>query len=211
MTALIIIIVIILLLALLRFGVTVEYSADGVSLTARVGPLPIRIFPRKEKPGKAAKVKKEKKAKKKKKKEEKPKEKKPGKLQTFLDLLAAVKKTLGRLRRRLLIKNLTVHLTTGGEDPSKTAMIFGAASAAFGAFTPMLENTFRIRRRDFRASADFDAAEACIYVKAAISLAVWEAVYIFLAILPAILTIAGKSSDKAVGKEVQKNGKTADK
>lgn len=208
MVILIVILAIILLLALLRIGMTVEYSADGVSVMVRVGFVPVRVFPRKEKPEKAEKPKKEKKAKKKK---EIPEEKKPGKLQYFLNIVSAAKKPLGRLRRKLLIKYLTIRLTTGGEDPSKTAMMFGAANAAFGTVMPMLDMVFRIRRRDLRAEADFDAVETLIYVKAAISLAVWEAVYIFFAILPLLSVIANKPADKMVKKGEVNNGEASDK
>ena len=177
-----VVLAVIVFLALLRFGISVEYGADGVFVTARAGPIPIRIFPRKAKLEKAKK----KKIKKAKKKKIVHEQKKPGGLKGFLDILSTVKNTLGRLRRRLLIRDLTIRFTAANNDPSKTAMTYGAANAAFGVILPALEKVFRIKRRDLRAYANFYDAAPSIYVKASVSLAVWEAVYIALALLPLI-------------------------
>jgi len=188
MTALAIIIALFILFSLLRFGVSVEYSADGITVSARAGPLSLCVYPRKAKPKKkkekpVGKVHKEKRPREKK---EKP-EKKPGGWKALLEMLPAIKNTLSRLRRRLLIKMLTIHFIAAGEDPSRTAMLFGASNAAFAVVVPVLESSFRIRRRDLKASADFEAAEAYIYIKAAVSLAVWEAFYIVFAVVPALI------------------------
>ncbi|MCL2401329.1 MAG: DUF2953 domain-containing protein [Oscillospiraceae bacterium] len=172
------IVAVLILISLLRIGVSAEYGGDGFFVTASVGLIKIKILPRKEKPRKAKKIKKPKKPK----KPKQPKMEKPGGLKAFLDMLPGIKSALGRLRRRLLIKKLTIHYTAAGEDPVKTAMTFGAANAVFGVIVPVLENNFRIKHRDFRAQADFNATQQLIYVNAAISLAVWEAIYIAAAL-----------------------------
>ena len=211
MIVLAIILAAMILFALLRFGVFAEYSADGFILKARIGFFSILLFPREEKPEKAAK-KAAKKAERKARKEKKPKKKieikKPGSLQELLDILNAVKNTMSRLRRRLLIKNLTIYFTAGGDDPFVTALSFGAASAAVGAIVPLLENNFRIGRHDFRISHDFISAQPTVYVKAIMSLAAWEAVYIFFALLPAIWAILKGSgaAKRETRKEVHGNG-----
>ena len=213
MTTLAITLAVIIGLGLLRFGVSAEYGADGVSVSAHVGFLSVHVFPRKakleieEKKKKAKK--KPKKEKGKKKKKDKKEAKKPGGLQGLLDILKAVKKALNRLRRRLLIKELTIHFISAGDDPSKTAMMFGAANAAAELVVPALEKAFRIKRRDFRAAADFCAKEPCIYVKASISIAVWEVVYIACALLPLILANM-KKNKKSNRKDVLKDGETPD-
>jgi len=209
MIALAIVIAVILLLALLRLALYVEYSESGVSLLLMVGPVPLRILPKKEKSEKQElkklqkkQLKKEKKAKK---KAEKSKTEKPGGLKGFLDKLPLILKGLGRLRRKLLVKKLTVRFVSANADPSKAALMYGASAAAFGATIPLLENSLRIRRRDIRSSADFEATQPSIYVKAAISLAIWEAVYVFVAILPLFTKV------KTVGKEDNSDGQTTDK
>ena len=222
MIAVAIILIVLVLLALLRFGVSAEYSADGVLLIARAGPFSIRVFPRKakredkkkdkRKEKKKAKKKAKKKEKKKKKKEqiekELPEEKKGGGLKGLMEVAAAAKNTLGRLRRRLLIKRLTVHYIAANDDPSKTAMMFGKVNVVFGMVIPLLEKAFRIKRRDLRASADFNADKPTIYVRAAVSIAVWEVIYIAFAILPLIIK---KSRVKTNRKGGKKDGESSDK
>jgi len=210
MMALIIILAALIIIALLRFGVSAEYGADGVSVKAIAGPFLIKLYPREEKPDKALKkaIKKEKKKAKEKPAKEKPAREKPGGLEPLLAILRAVKTALGRVRRKLLIKTLTIRYVAAGDDAFKTALSFGAANAAFGAVLPLLENNFKIRRRDFTALADFISTEQSIYAKAALSLAVWEAVYIALAMLP--LLIGGSKKKTTDGKDVRKNGKTTD-
>ena len=194
-----IIFAVIVFLAFLRFGVTAEYGANGVMVKARVGLLSIRIFPQKEKAARAKKIKKIKKVKK------KTLPERPGGLRELLDMLPAIKNALGRLRRKLLVKELTIRFVAAGSDAAKTAMTFGAANAAYGVIAPALDNVFRIKRRNLSALADFSAAEQRVYVKAAISIAVWETIYIFCALVPLLLKKA------TVRKDGQSDGKTSDK
>ena len=204
MTTAAIILAVLVILALMRFGVSAEYGEDGFLLTARAGFIKIRVFPRKEKPKKVRKP-----AKTAEKAQKKPeKKKKPGRLKPLQDMLPSIKTALSRLRRRILIKNLVIYYTAAGTDPVKTAMSFGGASAVFGTVTAGLERSFRIKRRDLRAFADFETDEPGIYVNAAISLAVWEAVYILIAIVPAF--VGGKKSTSGKD-EVQNGRKTPDK
>ena len=209
MIALAIIIAIILLLALIRLSLTAEYSESGAFLRLTLGPYPLLVLPEKEKTEKQEikkRLKKEKKAAKKAaKKAKEPEIEKPGKIQGFLDALPIVVKGLGRLRRKLLVKNLTVRFVSAGEDSAKAALMFGAYNAVLAALIPVLENSLRIRRRDITSSTDFEAENPSIYAKAAISLALWEAVYVFFAILP--LFTKGKNT----GKEEKKDGKAPDK
>jgi len=205
---------ILILIALLRFGVSVGYSESGLIIKVQAGPLLLQALPRKEKPVSAKKeakrkARKEEKARKKaeekarkkaekkagKKAGKKTDEKKPGALKTVLELLPAVKTTLSRLRRRLLIKRLVIHYTVAGDDPFKVAQTYGAASAAIGPIVAVLESSFRIKRRDFRAIPDFFSAQQSIYINAAISLAVWEALYIVFAMLPTGIRIILRSAE----------------
>jgi len=205
MIAIAVILAIILILAMLRFGVAAEYSDEGMTLAITAGFLKIRVLP----PGKKKKEKKKKE--KRRKKEEKPEEKKPGKLGDYLKLVSSAKNMLSRLRRRLLIKRLIIHFVSASEDPSKTALTFGAANAAVGLVVPFLEKSFRIRHRDFRLDYDFGAAEHRIYINAAVSIAIWEALYVVFAILPAILAMTKKGKSKTLRKEDNKDGKASDK
>ena len=158
-----------LIISLIRIGVSVEYSDEGLTAKAHAGPISITLYPMEEKADKKEKKKKPK---------EKDKAGQPGVFSQLKSMLPAIKKALSRLRRKLLIKELTIYFLAAGEDPAQAAMMFGGVSAGYGAVTALLENNFRIKKRDLRANVDFDADEPYIYVKAKLSLAVWEAVYV---------------------------------
>ncbi|MEL4105951.1 hypothetical protein AAFA46_03775 [Oscillospiraceae bacterium WX1] len=165
MLALILIPAILLLLAILRLGAELVYSADGFSACVFIGPIKINVHPDQPK---------------KKPKEKTVSEKKqmPGRAALLKEALPTVTEALGRLKRRLLIKELTVYYAAASGNPAETALLFGASSVGFGFLIPILENNFKIRRRDFRSSFSFDSSEPYIYVKARLSLAVWEVIYI---------------------------------
>ncbi len=162
-----------LLISLLRVGINVEFSEDGILVLVMVGPIGIKIYPAEKK-----KKKKKPKEKKKKKKEAEEEKKKPGRLTELKSYWPAIKKTLSRLKRKLLIKELTIYYLAAGPDPAQAALSFGGISAAFGIITAVFENNFRIKKRDLRTAVDFEAEEPYIYIKVKLSLAVWEAVYV---------------------------------
>ena len=214
MHALLIVFAVLLIIALLRFGVAVRYGADGVVIKAHIGPVSLNLFPRKEKTRRERKkreprAKRKKEIKRKPRKTMKPVEEKPGKLDTFMRLLAIVGKTLRRLRRRLLIKRLKLHFTAASDDPFKTAMEYGGAVAAAQTIIPALKQNFRIRRLSIANSFDFESEKPRIYLDAALSLAVWESVYLFFAIFPAI-GIIKQLTVKSDRKDEQDNGETPD-
>jgi len=211
MLALAIIISVILIIALLRFGVIIEYSDAGFKLRAKAGFIKFELLSD-DKEKKSKKKKKEKP-----KKERNLKEMMPGSLSQFMSMLKTVQNTLGRLKRRLLIKQLTLHYTSAGEDPSATALKFGAANAVFGVIVPQLKNNFRIKHLDLRTWFDFNSTEQKIYAKIILSIAVWEIFYILIALLP-LFTSKFKSKTHKSGdkinqddrKEREDNGKSSD-
>jgi hypothetical protein len=198
-------ILLLILLLFLRVGATVIFNDGGMSVFARVGPVVFKVFPSE-------------KEKKPKKKPKKPSDKvskyikslimgddeTPGKFKQFLELLAKVKKTLGRLRRKLLIKNLTLHYVAADKDPVKAALSYGNANAIYGVVRPLLESIFNIKKIDFSASADFEADEPMIYAKATITIAIWQVLYVVSAIL-------SKPKQTKLGEDEQNNGKEGDK
>ena len=205
MTALIIVLAVLLLLALLRFGVHLEFCEEGLFIKATLGFVKVQVYPLRKKS--ADKEKKKKSGKKKKKKKDKD-NKKPGLAADFPVILKAIKKVFSRFRRRLLVKKLVLYYTAAGEDAYKTAMSFGLASAAFDSIIPALEALFRIRKRDVRESVNFMDTKARIYFKIIISIAVWEIFYIAAAMLPVALKRAGKNQTK---RKENEHGKASDR
>ena len=201
------------LFLLLRFGVTIVYGQDGLEVTAIVGVIPIKIHPSDKK-----KPKKKKKAKKsvseiadmllRRKKDDK----KPGKLETFLELLRLAKDVLNRIRKKLLIKNLDIHFVSAGKDPMQAALMYGSANAVYGALEPVLKRYFRLRHLNFTSDADFEKTKPLIYVNATFSIAVWEVLYVMLALIskPNKTGSAKKESKNQIRKENTEHGKNSD-
>jgi len=201
---------VLLALALLRFGVEAEYSADGIWAVAYAGVFRFRVYPKKT--GKKRRTEKLSRVKRKVKKDDKgPGAKKPGPVGDLRGILQTTKKMLHRLRRKLLIKKLTVYYTAAGADPVRTAMAFGGANAAIGTILPMIENCFKVKNRQINVKADFELEEPGVYINAALSIAVWEAVYIITAIVPYILKNlgkAGKPDERKDGKKRWTNARS---
>ena len=179
MIATAIVLAVLLLICFLRLGAIAIYGEDGFILNAFVGPVTIKILPSSDKTKKKTpKV-----------KEEKVEEGvvKAGKLETLRNQLPSLKKALHRLKRKLLIKELTIYYMAAGTDPAAAALSFGAASASYGMILPLLENNFNIKKRDLRATVNFEVTEPYIYVKARLSLAVWEVFYVAFGLLVNII------------------------
>jgi len=192
----------IILIALLRFGVIVEYCEEGFFLWAKAGFLRFRLLDDKKK---------KRKKKKKPKKERDLKELLPGSLNEFLESVKTILNALGRLRKRLLIKQLTLYYTSAGEDHFNTAMQFGAANIAVGTLIPQIKKNFRVKRLDLRTWFDFTSTEQKIYAKIIISIAVWEIFYVLFALLPLVTAIfkrtpATVSKSKKIDTKERKDG-----
>lgn len=167
-----IILAVLLLIAFLRVGVTAEYAEDGFVVTASVGFVQFQVYP-------SLKAKKGRKVVRKKagKKNAADTAKKAGRLEMLKGQLPSINQMLARLKRKLLIAELTIYYMAAGEDPAAAALYFGGVSAGYGILIPLLENNFKVRKSDFRTTVSFEAKEPYIYVRARLSLAVWELIY----------------------------------
>lgn len=202
MKVLLIVLIVLLLIGFIRFGGTVEYSSEGLTVLVKVLCFNIKVLPRPEKtPEQQAadeekkkkaeekkkkaeakrkakeekrKAKAEKKAQKKKKQpEEDKKPKKGGSLQLILKMIPAALETLGDLKNVLRFDELYVHYTIAGQpDPAGAARQYGMICAGGGAVTALLENNLRIRKREVSAWVDFTTTEALVYVRLTITMSV---------------------------------------
>mgnify|MGYP001470279713 FL=1 len=157
---LLVIFAVLVLIGCIPVGVDARYSADGVFLTAKLGPFRLQLLPQKPKK-KPQKRKPQQKQPKKTPAKAEPQEKKPnpllsGGVDGLMQLLDLAFDTLGDLRRKLRVKELTLYVLIGGaDDPAKAAMGYGRAWAAIGAITPSLERLFVIKKRDIRPALDY--------------------------------------------------------
>ena len=157
---LLVIFAVLVLIGCIPVGVDARYSADGVFLTAKLGPFLLQLLPQKPKK-KPKKRKPQQKQPKKTPAKAEPQEKKPnpllsGGVDGLMQLLDLAFDTLGDLRRKLRVNELTLYVLIGGaDDPAKAAMGYGRAWAAIGAITPSLERLFVIKKSDIRPALDY--------------------------------------------------------
>lgn len=163
------------LLSLVRLGVQVRYSEEGVRLRLIAGPLRIVLYPQKPKKERAKRKKTPSKEKKSRKKnQEALPEPKGGGLQIFLEMLPVIGQAAGALRRRLRMDELTVHLTWASDDPAKTALGFGKANAAMGMIWPIFDHNFHVKQHDLGVAADFAQTKPTVYCRAALTMTVGQ-------------------------------------
>jgi hypothetical protein len=166
MIALAIVAAVVAALLLLRVGAQAEFSDGGLRVTARVGFVKIAVLPKKERGKKLDATQ----------KAPKKREKSPGSAYDFRKLISGAVKLLNALRRKILIKRLTVIYVQGGGDAFTLAMTHGGVAAVFGMTQAALETAFRVKSYSLQTSVDYLAAEPRIYAEAAFSLAVWQVI-----------------------------------
>lgn len=158
------------LIGCIPVGIDAEQNEAGLRLDAKIWMFRIQILPKKPK-----------KPKKKKEKEKsempaaaepaqsaEPQKKKPKfslkgngdglrlGLDSLLKLLGYLRDLLGGVRRKLRVKELTIHVCFDGRDPAKAAIQYGRAWAAIGVLTPALEQVFVIKKRDISPILDYN-------------------------------------------------------
>ncbi len=186
MKTLLIILAVLVLLALIPLGAHVRYDSEGAFVWLVIGPIRIRLLPKKpKKPKKAKKTgkekkdkkpekdrkKKEKKEKKKKKKESEAPEKKEkqpigGLIRDFMPFVKLGLDLIGCFFRKLRIPILTLHLGFGGAgDPASAAINYGRAWSAIGAIMQPIRAKTRIRKENVSCSCDFTQDDMRVFAE----------------------------------------------
>ena len=182
MKTLLIILGVLVLLALIPLGAHVRYDSEGPWVALVIGPIKIRLFPKKPKKPKKARKKKEKKPKASKEektgKKKKPKESKPKESKTkekkpigglIRDFYPFVKLGLDLLRcffRKLRVRVLTLHVGFGGaNDPAGAAINYGRAWSAIGAIMQPIRSMTRIKKENVSCSCDFTSGDMRVYAE----------------------------------------------
>ena len=164
------------LLNLLRFGVSAGYEAQAFSVSARVGPLTIPVWPRPpaEEP---KKPKKEKPPKEPKAPQEQTKEKELD-FDTILALAKLALKAAGSFRRKLTVELFRLVFVAGSSDPYDTAMQSAYVQAALGSLRPLAERALHIQERDVQVGADFTADKPRIEARLTLTIRIGQIVAI---------------------------------
>lgn len=182
MTALIVILAVLavlFLIGMIRLGGRLKYGAEGLFVHVLAGPVRIQVVPAPPKKDKKAKPKKEKEPKEEKPKKPKP-EGQPGTLQRVWSVLPRIIDAVGGLRRRIRIDDFDMTLIWGGSDPASIAIGYGRANAALGAFWPLVENNFKVKRRNFDIQMDYDRKSPAVEITAAFTVTVGQALTLVL-------------------------------
>lgn len=191
MTGLLITLAVLLLLGLIPAGAKVRYDDGDLEVKIKAGPFRVPLLPSKQLHGKKLakqhgkkvkadreKLKKKalKKVRKKKKKEEekkKPKEqrarermeKKRLSVGELMQLARLGLETVGKLPRKLIMKELYLHVIYGGSDAAQAAIGYGRACGVTAIALPILEKAFRIRKRDVGVELDYGRETMGIFAR----------------------------------------------
>lgn len=158
----------------IRLRVLLEYEAAGVLLRLGLGPFRFTLYPfpikrrAKQKKQKAVKAKKQK-------KEGKPQAKKGISLSLFQELFELSLDTLQGFKDKLRIDELIILLNWGLEDPADAAISYGYANAVLGGLLAFLEANFKVKKRRGEIQLDYTLERPTVYLKAACSLTMRQA------------------------------------
>lgn len=167
MTALGIVALILFLLAMLPVGVWIRYGAEGPAVSVVAGWIRIRILPKKnsgeKKTEKKIKPKKAEKQRESTEPQEETAAKKGGSVKDFIPLVKVGLNFLNDFRWKLRVDRLEMKVTLAGGAPDQLAIHYGQAWAALGNFWPVLERSFKIKKRDVSIQCDFEGSETTVY------------------------------------------------
>lgn len=197
------------LLNLLRVGVSAGYEAQAFSVSARVGPLTIPVWPRPpaEEP---KKPKKEKPPKEPKAPQEQTKEKELD-FDTILALAKLALKAAGSFRRKLTVELFRLVFVAGSSDPYDTAMQSAYVQAALGSLRPLAERALHIQERDVQVGADFTADKPRIEARLTLTIRIGQIVAIGVVFGVGYLKLMLKKKKAAKAQTQQNAAETAER
>lgn len=199
---------------LIPLGVDGGYSQGAFSLSVKIGPFALRLFPKKKKDPKPAGGKKNKRPKKKKpakggskKNKKAKKEKKTPDIPQLLQIIKLGLKALGRFKRRLSIDYVRLRISVGSECPSKTALNFAKANALMGNLCPLAQSTLKMKEVCGGVYCDFLSSKTVIDFWLTATVTVLDILWIALAFATEflILKIKKKIKQKRLQRTEERN------
>ena len=174
-----IVLAVFVLIGCIPVGVDASYRENGLALRLKIGLFKLQVLPAKEKKKKPKPKAKKPAAKKQDAKPAKPKKQFQMPKLTLQDILALADlacDTLGDLRRKLRVEVLVLHVTLGGSDPAKAAILYGRAWALIGMLNPKLEQLFVIKKRDIQPVLDYNEKEMKVDAHLALTITIGRAI-----------------------------------
>ena len=170
-------IAIVVFLCLLPLGISVTYHEGGFLVSLITGPFRFRLYPGKERKEKNEE-KNENKPEKKRSRSSTASQKNGGKLTDFVPLLETVLDLLVDFKRKLVVKNLEFQLTLADSDPCELAIKYGKVWAVASSLVALLEQTFRIQKRNIEVQCDFTASETLVFAQIDLVVGVGSVIYL---------------------------------
>lgn len=174
-----IVLAVFVLIGCIPVGVDASYHENALALQLKIGLFTMQVLPAKPKKKKAVSSKKKSAAKKPDAKPVRTKKQLQMPKLTLQDILALADlacDTLGNLRRKLRVEVLVLHVTLGGSDPAKAAILYGRAWALIGMLNPKLEQLFVIKKRDIQPVLDYNEKETKIDAHLALTITIGRAI-----------------------------------
>lgn len=174
-----IVLAVFVLIGCIPVGVDASYHENALALRLKIGFFTVQALPPKPKKKKAVSSKKKSAAKKPDAKPVRTKKQLQMPKLTLQDILALADlacDTLGNLRRKLRVEVLVLHVTLGGSDPAKAAILYGRAWALIGMLNPKLEQLFVIKKRDIQPVLDYNEKETKIDAHLALTITIGRAI-----------------------------------
>ena len=168
-----------MLIGCIPVGVDASYHENALALQLKIGLFTMQVLPVKPKKKKAVSSKKKSAAKKPDAKPVRTKKQLQMPKLTLQDILALADlacDTLGNLRRKLRVEVLVLHVTLGGSDPAKAAILYGRAWALIGMLNPKLEQLFVIKKRDIQPILDYNEKEMKVDAHLALTITIGRAI-----------------------------------
>ena len=203
------IVLLLVIVWLLRVSVEIVFGQE-LRVTVKIGPKKLTLLPKPEKKEKAGKEKK--------KKPEPPaaaegKKEKKKFLFTFEDIRSALpvvfealKKALGKIRRRMVVDPLDVSVTFAGDDPAKVAEMYGWAGTAVWTVMPQLESLLHIPDPHIHLGVDYDTFRMRAEGRVGVKFRVGDLIVIVLTLaLPVLKWYMAWRKKNAPNKEATKN------
>ena len=174
-----IVLAVFVLIGCIPVGVDARYHENALALRLKIGFFTMQVLPAKPNKKKAAPKKEKSAPKNAAAKPAKPKKQFQMPKLTLQDILALADlacDTLGNLRRKLRVEVLVLHVTLGGSDPAKAAILYGRAWALIGMLNPKLEQLFVIKKRDIQPVLDYNEKEMKVDAHLALTITIGRAV-----------------------------------
>ena len=191
-----VVLAILFLVGQVRVGVRGEYTAHGITAWIRLGPVHLKVWPRKAAKQKPAREKKEQKPKKESGKETQVPA--GGALEYVRELLPLALEAAGQFRQKLQVDHLELVLRAGAHDPADAAMVYGYANAALGGLWLPLTEAFHVKDGRARVELDFESEHTTLYALGAMSIkvgqALWLGLYFGLKGLSKLAAVKGRRS-----------------